>query len=184
MIEDITKEFFNEVSRQFTFLDELGFTKSSASIDNPCYFPDKEAIVKYVGSTIGIGIYWSYASAVIGIYFFELDDGKQPEKIYFGSEYPGAKKAIKLYSLADYYNQINCEYFLLSYPNNVMLSKINERAKIIDKNLAGVIAGLIRAMNDLASKIIKGDASIFDAIISYEVERRPTPFTYKLPSNG
>jgi len=162
------QEFIDEVTLKFAFLEEYGYHKIAGRVENADYFPDSEVVVKYVGKSIGVEIYWYFAGANIGVVFVELKNGELPTKKVFWSEINDASRAINLYSLAGLLNKLDDKSFLLKEVDNVYVSKIKKREELIRENMTGVIDGLSAAVRKFASSIIKGDTSVFKEVMDYQ----------------
>jgi len=164
----ILQQFITEVNMKFAFLEEYGYRKIEDKIENADYYPDSEVVVKYIGESVGIEIYWYYAGANIGVVFVELKYGEIPQKKVFFGEPKDASRAINLYSLARYLNKLDDKLFFLKDVDNVTIPKIKKREKVIKKNISGIMDGLSTAVNKLAANIISGDTSIFKDIMDYQ----------------
>jgi len=170
-MDKIVQEFISEVTRKFKFLEnDYGFKKTEGKINNQNYYPDAEAVVRYVGKYIGIEVYWYFAGANIGVAFIELKDGEIPAERVFWGEPKDCSRAISLYALAGFLKQREDNLFLLKDIDNVTNSKIKKREKVINGNMTGVIEGLSSAVKKLAPIIITGDISIFTDVMYYQSE--------------
>ena len=166
----IVQQFITEVNMKFAFLEIYGYKKIEGEIKNADYYPDTEVVVKYIGESVGVEIYWYYAGANIGVVFVELQNGEIPaRKIFFG-ESKDTSRAINLYSLARYLNKWENKLFLLKDVDNVTIPKIKKREKVINENMSGIIDGLSTAVSKLAACIISGDTSIFKDVMDYQSE--------------
>lgn len=168
IMDIIVQKFITEVNQRFAFLKEYGYQKVECKVKSQDYYPDSEAVVKYISKTVGIEVYWYFAGANIGVVFFELQNGKIPAKMIFFGETNNASRAINLYTIARYYNKLEDKDFLLNDVDNVTIAKIRIREKIIRENMPGIINGLSNAVNKLAKNIIVGDTSIFKEIMNYQ----------------
>lgn len=167
----IVQKFITEVIQKFKFLeDDYGYKKIEDEIKCKDYYPDAEVVVKYVGKSIGIEVYWYFAGANIGVAFVELRNGEIPEKRMFFGETKDAARAISVYSLSGYLNQQEDDLFLLKDIDNVTIPKIKKREKVINDNMADVIEGLSSAVKKLATKILAEDISIFTDVMNYQYE--------------
>ncbi|HOP73737.1 MAG TPA: hypothetical protein PLC07_01605 [Bacillota bacterium] len=166
----ILQEFISEVNLKFAFLEEYGYKKIEDNIENEDYYPDSEVVVKYIGDTVGIEVYWYFAGANIGVVFFELQKGEIPVKKIFFGESEDASRAINLYTLAKYLDKWDNKLFLLKDVDNVAISEIKKREKVIKENMSGIIEGLSTAVIKLAANIISGDTSIFNDVMHYQSE--------------
>lgn len=164
-------EFFRETKKSFVFLENYGYQQIEAKIKNPSDYRDVYAEVTFKGKAVGISVKWPFAEAIISVAFFELQEGKLPKKRYFLGKNPEASKAIDIYSLAQFLNKTNENYFLLKDIDSVMLSKIKKRQMVLNSNLPGVISGLVCAVENLALNVVKGDTSIFDDVINFKTEK-------------
>lgn len=167
-MDTIVKKFINEVSINFLFLEKYGFKKVEVEIENENFYPDSEVVIKYIGKSIGIEIYWYFAGANIGVTFFKLNNGEIPKKKVFFGKSMDAAEAISLYSLARYLDKWDSKLFLLDNVDNVTISKIKVRERIITDNMSGTVEGLSIAVKKLASNIIDGDTSIFNNVFDYQ----------------
>lgn len=164
----IVQKFITEVNLKFAFLEGYGYKKIEGEIKNADYYPDSEVVVKYIGKSVGIEIFWYFAGANIGVTFFELQNGEIPLKKVFFGELNNASMAIDIYSLAEYLNKWDDKLFLLKDVDNVTFAKIKKREKVINENMSGVIDGLSTAVSKLAGSIINGDTSIFKDVMDYQ----------------
>lgn len=170
-MDTIVQKFITEVTQKFDFLEkDYGYKKIEGEINDQDYYPDAETVIKYAGKSVGIEIYWYFAGANIGVAFVELKNGKIPPKRIFFGEAMGVSRAISLYTLAGYLKQQEDSLFLLKDIDNVTISKIKKREKIINENMAGVIEGLSNAVKKLAMNIITGDIAIFSDVMKYQNE--------------
>jgi hypothetical protein len=164
-MNETIEKFISETIEQFRFLENKnGFKVIVSGIENGNYFPDSEAVVKYVSSKVEIKVFWYFASAVIGVVFVELKDGKYPNNKVEEA------KTINLYSLVNFLFPGENELFLLKDTNLVTMPKIKKREKIINDNMHEVISNLSLAVKKYASTILLGDTSIFDDVMKYQVE--------------
>jgi len=148
----------------FSFLEKQhGYKLKLTNIENIEYFPDAEAVVKYVSSNIEIEVFWYFASAVVGVVFIELKNG----------DFPSGKlnivNLINLYSLLGYLNQGKDNTMLLKDTQSITISKIKKREKIINENMKGVLENLAEAVRTNAIDIITGDTTIFAAVQKYQI---------------
>lgn len=166
----IVQKFITKVNLSFEFIERYGYKKIEGEIQSADYYPDSEVVVKYIGKSVGIEIFWYFAGANIGVVFFELQNGEIPlKKIFFG-EPIDASRAINLYSLAEYLNKRDDKLFLLKDVDNVTFAKIKKREKVINENMSGIIDGLSTAVSKLAVSIINGDTSIFKDVMDYQTK--------------
>jgi len=166
----MVQQFINEVNQKFKFLENYGYKKVEAKVENQDYYPDSEVVVKYIGRSIAVEVYWYFAGANIGVVFVELQNGEIPAKRIFFGESIDASKAINIYSIARFLNRWDDKTFLLNDVDNVTISKIKKREKVINGNMSGIIDGLSSAVNKLAKNIIAGDTSIFKEAFNYQSE--------------
>ncbi len=111
MDDDVVKRFISETIEAFEFVEfEYGYKIIWKGTENPNYFPDAEAVVRYTHSKIGIEVFWYFASSVIGVAFIKLEDGKFPDS---KCKDP---LIINLYALADYLSHGKDKMFLLKDP--------------------------------------------------------------------
>lgn len=137
-MDTIVQKFIVEVNQKFAFLEEHGYKRVEAKIENQDYYPDSEAVVKYIGKSVGIEVYWYFAGANIGVVFAELRNGEIPvRKIFFG-ESNDASRAINIYTLAGYLNIWDDKAFLLKDVDIVTIPKVKKREKVIKENLSGI----------------------------------------------
>lgn len=170
-MDEIVLKFINEVSQKFSFLeDSFGYKKVDGSVEKQDYYPDSQVVVKYIGNSVGVEVYWYFAGANIGVVFVELDNGEIPTKRIFFGDSREYSRAINLYTLAGFLNNWDNKVFLLKDINNVTIHKIKKREKVINENMSGVIAGLSNAVSKLATSIISGDTSSFKDVINYQSE--------------
>ena len=168
-MDDIVQKFITEVTRKFDFLEkEYGYKKIEGKLENQDFYPDAKTVIRYIGKSVGIEVYWYFAGANIGVVFIELQNGEIPiNRIFFG-ESKDATRAINLYSLAGLLKQKEDNLFLLKEVDYVTISKIKKREKVINENMSGIIEGLSNAVKKLATKIITGDTSIFTDVMNYQ----------------
>lgn len=152
MKNDLIETFFAETTAQFQFLKEkYGYNLTEKTVRNEDFFPDSEAVVKYSSPGIAVEIFWYFASAVIGIAFIKLENGRTPKN----------PDIINLYALANHVSNGTEKMFLLKDTLNANISKIKLRENIINDNMKGVIQNIASGVNKYAINIVQGDASIF-----------------------
>jgi len=164
------QKFISEVNLKFAFLEEYGYKKIEGNIENEDYYPDSEVVVKYIGNSVGVEIYWYFAGANIGVIFFELQNGEIPAKKNFFGESKDTSRAINLYTLAKYLDKWDNKLFLLDEVDDVTIPKIKKREEEIKENMSGILDGLSTAVIKLAANIISGDTSIFKDVMHYQRE--------------
>lgn len=171
-MDTVVKKFITEVIKKFTYLeDEYGYKLVEGKVENQDYYPDSQAVVKYIGPFISVEVYWYFAGANIGVVFVERRDGVIPEKKIFFGESSGFARAINLYTLAKLLNKWDDRIFLLEDDiDNVTVSKIEKREKVINQNMNEIIEGLAYAVKKIANQIITGDTSIFKDVMNYQRE--------------
>jgi len=170
-MDEILEKFIFEVNQAFGFLEKYGYKKIESKLENADYYPDSVLVVRYLGNSVGVEIFWYFAGAYIGVGFVELlQNGEFPVKKYFVGEFKDAAKAISLDTLARYLGKWDEELFLLKDVDDLTLRKIKKREKVINENMSGVINGLSTAVIKLAANIIEGDTSVFQDVIRYESE--------------
>lgn len=163
-MDEKVEKFLLEATKAFSFLEnEYGFIVST-DLQSPNYFPDSEAVVSYYSSKIGIKVFWYFASAVIGVAFAELEDGKFP------NNQSKDISIINIYALVDVINQGKDDTFLLKDISDTTISKIKRREKIINEDMRGVLDNLSRVVKKYAINIINGDTSIFPVVKKYQEE--------------
>lgn len=182
-MEKMLQKFKSEVNQKFAFLEEYGYKRIEGNIENADYYPDTEAVVKYIGNSVGVEIYWYFAGANIGVVFVELQNGEIPTKKIFFGESEDASKAINLYTLAKYLDKWDDKLFLLKDVDNVTIPGIKKREKIIKENMSGIIDGLSTAVIKLAASIISGDTSIFKDVMHYQSELIKKQYSGLPPTN-
>lgn len=170
-MDAIVQKFINEVNQKFLFLEKtFGYKKVDGSVENQDYYPDSQVVVKYIGNSVGVEVYWYFAGANIGVVFVELHNGEIPMKRIFFGDSRDASRAINLYTLARFLNNWDDKVFLLKDIDNVTIPKIKKREKVIKENMSGVVEGLSTAVSKLAVSIISGDTSTFKDVMDYQSE--------------
>lgn len=161
---EIVQKFLSEATKVFSFLEnEYGYNVST-DLQNPNYFPDAEAVVSYYGSKVGIKVFWYFASAVIGVTFAELLNGKFPDN------QSKDISQINIYALVDFVSQGKDDMFLLKDTSIATIPKIKKREKIINENMAGVLENLSIGVKKYAMNIVSGDTSVFPVIKKHQEE--------------
>lgn len=163
--------FFAQTARAFSFLEtEYGYQRQAGELSGLDDFRDARAEIRYTGSRVGVGIYWTLAGGEIGISFVEcLEPGVfPPYALYWfpdGHPDPHAAKGAGLYTLAEMQGQRADPAFLLAPADNERSARNN--GKIIQAHMPAVLAGLARATQTYARSILQGDTSIFPQALAF-----------------
>jgi hypothetical protein len=177
MIEK-SKMFSGEVQEVFQFLElDYGYHYLEELVRDAKDWRETTTVSRYVGANVGIEISWYFAGSSIGVAFVELQQPYifQEDRSFYPLTRPNVPKAISLYTLAEMLGKRNEADFLLKDTQNTR--QRNKREKIIEKSLHEVIVGLARATKICAIDILKGDTSIFSAVMEYELaeQKRRNP---------
>lgn len=163
-MNEIVKKFLLEATKTFSFLEnEYGYNVSM-DFENRSHFIDSEAVVSYYSSKVGIKVFWYFASAVIGVTFAELINGKFPDN------HSKDISIINIYALVDFVSQGKDDIFLLKDTSIATIPKIKKREKIINENMTGVLENLSIGVKKYAMDIVDGDTAIFPLIKKHQVE--------------
>lgn len=156
-------DFFATATEAFHFLEQqYGYQRQDGFVEEE---RDATARLRYLGSRVGVEISWYFANSAIGVSFIELlQPGMLPDFWAAFGNYPGAAKAISLYTLVEMQGHLEDPDFLLQYNGS---RKRNKRAKLIEMRMPDILAGLARATQTYAADILEGDISIFPQVMAY-----------------
>ena len=181
MNNNLLEKFFLEATQRFNFLEsEFEYkliAKGVENIDDP---QDAYAFVQYLGSRVGIEIYWYFASAAIGIALVEITkENEFPDRRRFWGKGKDEARAIKLHTLAKMLGKENS--YVLKELGSTKLVHIKRREKVISKNLGTVLEKLAQILRNIAQNILLGDTSIFPKVQKYQGEllRKEYPALFK-----
>jgi len=172
------EEFFRETKRAFRYLEtEFNYELVSSDIENQEHYPDTFAFARYLGRTVGVEVYWYFASAGIGIALIEIiEEGKFPQKKQFWGESRGEAKAINFHTLMKM--QGKGDLCILRKLSTTKLSEIKKREKIIRENMRGILENLAQNLREQAEDILLGDTSSFSKVQDYEEELLESEYPY------
>jgi hypothetical protein len=161
---DIVQKFVLNATSVFDFLEkEYGYKITTSGIENEHYFPDAQVTIKYANSMLAIEVFWYFASAMIGIAFIKLQNGKFPENSKDAS-------IINLYALAGFLSQGKEDMFVLKDIYDSTFPKIKKREKIINEKMVEVLENLALGVKKYALGIISGDTSCFPEVQKYQMD--------------
>jgi len=169
----INDRFYIETRETFAFLEEqFEYLHQQPSIENANDPRDEKVVVPYLSNNSGVEIEWYFASSTISVVFIEL---QQPytfpmKRVAIGKR-AGAARVISLNTLAEMLGFRSNAFFLLGDIDNVMPSKCNRRAKLIQANMQGVLDGLAQATQLYATPILNGDTSLFPEVMQYYTQK-------------
>lgn len=158
--------FFEKTQEAFRFLEqEYGYRHLDSLIKNPEYVRDTSAAQRYLGTRIGIEIWWYFADAGIGVTFVEMT---QPDVFPLAASlFPTTREvaqAINLTSLVEMHGTLDSPDFLLKDLDDYRKHKY--RLKLIETRMPEIIEGLARATRTYAVPILEGDTSMFPAVMN------------------
>lgn len=167
-MDDLKRVFFNATIGVFDFLEkDFGFSRPPEIIEYEDGFGDSYSAIRYIGDVVAIDVIWYHGNAAIDMIFTELTDGKfLPERSFWGN-IAGKSRAISLYSLV-VMNQGNSRDFILGDMTQLGLAKIKKRDELIKSELTTIIQNLRTLCVEFASEVIRGDLSIFPAVMKYQ----------------
>ncbi len=153
--------FYALVQEAFHFLEEqYGYRLASTTLDGTKDFRDTVAKVIYVGERVAVRVDWYRADAGIAVGFVALrDPGVLPVRWNFLGTDPNAPPAVTLFTLAEMQGHTQDPDFLLGDPAGTGKPKLAARHRLVETNLAGILAGLARATQRYAADILAGDTS-------------------------
>ncbi len=164
--------FYAQVAEAFAFLPATYKCKLRAQLlDAIDDFRDTQAKVIYVGEKIEVDIVWSCASALIYVNFVELlIPHVSPFSPYaLPKEKP---RVITLFDLATTRGHGDDPALALGDGFQHGGRITTKRFKLLQSDMASVIAGLARATERDASDILDGDTSIFPEVMARYDERK------------
>jgi hypothetical protein len=173
---------FNVCAKEsFAFLEKLyGYHLDKEIVEDAGDYRDAIACIYFLGSTLGVKIYWYFSSSLIDVKFIELDKhGRIPslvkgrEGTYLDQMGDDIPRGIHLSDLVTVLGHQDDPSFLLKELRNVKPSMCKKRAKIIEENVIGVVQGLAQATQTYASEILQGDTSLFPQVIRYVTQVSP-----------
>ncbi len=166
--------FYTLTQEAFHFLEEqYGYRLESTSLVGTDDFRDTVAKVVFVGEHVAVRVDWYLADAGIGVGFIELrDPGVLPAYWNFLGTDPNAPPAVTLFTLAEMQGHAQNPDFLLGDLAGTRKPKLPARERLVETNLAGILAGLAHATQRYAADILAGDTSCFpDAMRLYAQKR-------------
>ena len=166
--------FYTHVEQAFAFLPATYNCQLHAQhLDDREDFRDARASVMHLGDKMEVDIRWDFASAIIRVVFVELPIShvSPTKRVAFGEGREGARE-ISLELLTEVRRHPTDPDLLLGDLTGLDGRSINRRFKVIQSNLGGVIGGLARATERYASEILRGDTSIFPAVMRLYGEKR------------
>jgi hypothetical protein len=180
-VNESAEVFFTEVRKAFQFLEQqYSYKRLEESIEHPGEPRDTAVKCTYLGSYVGVEIWWYFAGAIIGVVFIELRQvSVLPEKSSpFHLTDPNVARAISLYDLAEVRGGRDDPNFLLKDVDN--WRRLKKRSTQIETQKQEIIAGLARATQTYATDILQGDTSIFSEVMDYRLakEKRLNPRLY------
>lgn len=172
--EEILEVFFVETLKVFHFLEtKYAYQRLERKIIYPEYSRDTAALVRYVGSNVGVQIIWGIADGFVGVNLVELlQTGVFPTAVslFPFKDQSNQAKAISLYDLADMLGHKDDPDFLLKGIDNFRTHK--RRMRTIESQVPEVLAGLARAVQTYATPILQGDTSIFPQVMRFYVAKQ------------
>lgn len=165
-------QFFADTTEVFGFLETTyGYRLHAERVEDIDWVPDTYAEVVYLNrgrqpAKVAVKVSWQFHTAAIDIVFFEL---QRPGILNDAQDIPGS---IFLHALAEVLGHQDDPTFLLGDTDRVHGRVINERAKILQTNLRGVLEGLATATERYAADILRGDTSIFPEVLRYYAQKR------------
>lgn len=139
--------FFEKTQETFRFLEqEYGYHHLDNFVHDRDYWRDTSAVTRYLGSRVGVKIWWYFADAGIGVTFVEIvQPGVFPA---LASLYPTTRqraKAINLTSLVEMQGALDNPDFLLKEPDNYL--KHTQHMKLIETRMPEIIEELLTFQN-------------------------------------
>jgi len=165
-------QFFADVPEVFGFLEaEYGYRLHAERVENIDWVPDTCAEVVYLNrkrhpAKIAVKVSWTFHTAAIDVVFLEL---QRPGVFNEASDVMGS---VFLRTLAEVLGQQDDPAFLLGDADQVDGRTINERVKIVQANLRGVLEGLAIATERYAAAILRGDTTILPEVKRYYADKR------------
>lgn len=171
--------FYAQVTQAFAFLSTTyRFRLHAQRLDAVDDFRDTQARVVYLSDKVEIDILWGWASALIRVVFTELQSPSAPLQTSSAVDEPkGSARVIRLEDLAAIRGHADDPDFLLGDAFQHGGRITSKRFKLLQSDMAGVVAGLARATERYASDILRGDTAIFpDAMAYYDKKRHAMGF--------
>ena len=171
MNEQQVEVFYVEVMDVFRYLEQqYNYQRMKGFIQDSEEGRDATAMLRYLGSRVGIEISWYFANATIDVAFIEvLQPGTFPMNRAFFGDYPDRAKGISLSTLTEMLGHSDDPNFLLK---DTSFRHRNKRFKLIEMRMHDIIAGLARATQIYAIDIVKGDTSIFLKVMEYYTQKQ------------
>jgi hypothetical protein len=171
MYKQASETFFKATAEAFRFLEErYGYRRLEGFLQSANDGRITTARIRYVGSQMGVEIWWSPANARLGVVYIELQQSEVfPHTWSLIEGLPNTARAVSLYELAEMAGRSDDPDFLvkdLDYPR-----KHNKRAKMLETRMQDVLAGLARATQTYASDILQGDTTLFPEVMAYATSK-------------
>lgn len=165
--------FYMLTQEAFHFLEEqYGYRLESTSIVGTEDFRDTTARVVYLGEHVAVRVSWYLADAGISVGFVELRDPVVlPAYWNFLGTERNAPPAVTLFTLAEMQGHAQDPDFLLGDPAGIGKPKLPARQRLVETNLADILAALARATQRYAADILAGDTSCFPDVMRLYVKK-------------
>jgi hypothetical protein len=167
-MDRLKKAFFANTVNVFEFLEkDFGYRRIPEFIEYEKEFGDSHSAVRYIGSVVAIDVVWYHTNAAMDVTFTELANGNFPRERYFWGNSSGKSRAISLFTLV-VMNQGSSKDFLLGDMTQLGFAKVKKRDELIITNMVFVLQNLGNLSLEFASKVTKGDLSVFPAVMRYQ----------------
>jgi hypothetical protein len=166
-------EFTEHVIQAFAFLETAyGYRLQERCIDTNEDARDTQARVTYASERVAVSLAWFLADAAISVSFIQLAQPyTMPSRAVFFGETHGAARAFTLYTLAEMLGHADDPDFVLGDADRVDGRSVNKRSKLLQTNLPGIIQGLAQASERYARDILRGETSVFPAVMRYNAQK-------------